>query len=150
MDALLRMQRACDASDLPPYDEARLVAEMELMPTWFLQRHLGLDPSCAQWDASSAVPRAGRQRTRQEQVFVHRDYHSRNLLIADAGEPGHPRFPGRRCAARSPTTWCRCCATATSNGRRRASHAWAEAYRQRLVAAGLTAWTRRRSAAAST
>ena len=42
-DALLTMQTRVDASDdLPAYDEERLVAEMELMPEWLLQRHLGV------------------------------------------------------------------------------------------------------------
>src|SRR3546814_10745128 len=39
--ALLTMQTRVDASGLPDYDEARLVAGMELIPTWFLQRPLG-------------------------------------------------------------------------------------------------------------
>jgi aminoglycoside/choline kinase family phosphotransferase len=138
MDALLRMQRGVDAGDLPPYDEARLVAEMELMPTWFLQRHLGLDPSCAQWDAVEQPFRAlVDSATRQEQVFVHRDYHSRNLLLADAGGPGILDFQD---AVRGPVTYdlvslLRDCYIEWPEAR---VAAWAEAYRQRLVAAGLT------------
>ena len=50
IDALIRMQERADCSGLPAYDENRLVAEMELMPEWFLHRHLGLAPDCGQWD----------------------------------------------------------------------------------------------------
>jgi N-acetylmuramate 1-kinase len=89
MDALLAMQAKVDARDLPPYDEQRLVSEMELMPTWFLQRHLGFDTQCEDWDVVEVAFRAlVDNATRQEQVFVHRDYHSRNLLVCPGANPG--------------------------------------------------------------
>ena len=55
-------------------------------------------------------------------------------------QPRHPRFPGRRARQPAPTTWCRCCATATSPGRRNASSGgrWSSAARrwQRASTAG--------------
>lgn len=87
LDALLRMQAHADCAGLPPYDEARLIAEMELMPAWFLERHLGLAASCADWDVLElAMRRLVDAALAQPRVFVHRDYHSRNLLaLADGG-----------------------------------------------------------------
>jgi aminoglycoside/choline kinase family phosphotransferase len=138
MDALLRMQAGVDASDLPAYDEARLVAEMELMPTWFLQRHLGLAPDCGEWDAVELAFRAlVDNATRQDQAFVHRDYHSRNLLLSPSGGPGILDFQD---AVRGPVTYdlvslLRDCYIAWPEQR---VYDWAEHYRLRLVHAGLT------------
>ena len=75
MDALLRMQLSADATGLPAYDEARLVAEMELMPEWLLKRHLGVTPECEQWDVIESAFRALVDNAlAQPQVFVHRDF----------------------------------------------------------------------------
>jgi N-acetylmuramate 1-kinase len=138
MDALLAMQAKVDARDLPPYDEQRLVSEMELMPTWFLQRHLGFDTQCEDWDVVEVAFRAlVDNATRQEQVFVHRDYHSRNLLVCPGANPGILDFQD---AVRGPVTYdlvslLRDCYIQWPEPR---VQAWAEAYRRKLVAAGLT------------
>ncbi|MBN8728671.1 MAG: phosphotransferase [Xanthomonadales bacterium] len=80
--ALLRMQERVDTSGLPPYDRRRLVDELELMPEWFLQRHLGFTPSCEEWDVIEAAFTVLIQAAlEQPRAFVHRDYHSRNLLV---------------------------------------------------------------------
>ena len=86
--ALVRMQCRVPADAVPPYDESRLAAELELFPEWFLGVHLGRPASRSERrvldesfegliEAALAQPR----------VFVHRDYHSRNLMV-------HPRNPG--------------------------------------------------------
>ncbi len=103
LDALLQMQTRVACDDLPPYDEARLVSEMELMPTWLFERHLGFTPDCGQWDVIEPAFRAlVSSATSQTQVFVHRDYHSRNLLIDDSGKPGILDFQD---AVRGPMTY---------------------------------------------
>jgi len=82
LDQLLTMQTQVDAQGLPAYDEPRLVAEMELLPTWFLQRHLGYTPECEEWDVIESAFRAlVNAALEQPKVFVHRDFHSRNLLL---------------------------------------------------------------------
>jgi aminoglycoside/choline kinase family phosphotransferase len=86
MQLLLRMQLAVDSAGLPAYDESRLVAEMELLPTWFIQRHLGITPRCEDWDIVESGFRALLDSAAaQPQCFVHRDFHSRNLMVQDAG-----------------------------------------------------------------
>jgi aminoglycoside/choline kinase family phosphotransferase len=83
-DALLRMQTSVDVADLPDYGRQRLVDEMELMPAWFLERHLDHPVSSGEQDviatAFSALADAAAE---QPRAFVHRDFHSRNLLIAE-------------------------------------------------------------------
>ncbi len=89
--ALLRIQadgRAAAAA-LPPYDRAALDREVQLFPQWFLGRHLGAAPGAAEQgliDRTSAVLAASA--LEQPQVFVHRDFHSRNLMVLPAGNPG--------------------------------------------------------------
>ena len=138
LSALMTMQQRIDASDLPHYDEQRLVAEMELLPEWFLQRHLGFTPDCGDWDVIELAFRAlANAALRQEQVFVHRDYHSRNLLVVAENNPGILDFQD---AVLGPITYdlvslLRDCYIDWPETR---VQAWAESYRQRLVAAGMT------------
>ena len=138
MAALLAMQSKIDATDLPPYDQQRLANEMELLPEWFLKRHLGFAPECDEWDVVELAFRALIDNaTRQEQVFVHRDYHSRNLLVCPGDNPGILDFQD---AVKGPITYdlvslLRDCYIAWPEDR---VYAWAEDYRRQLVGAKLT------------
>ncbi len=77
------------AEQLAPYDRAALRREMDLMPEWFLARHLGLAPTPAERAALEAVFEwLIEQALAQPQVFVHRDYHSRNLMVTAERNPG--------------------------------------------------------------
>lgn len=137
LDALLAMQCRADAAGLPDYDETRLVAEMELMPEWLLRRHLGHSIECTEWDVIEVAFRALVENARrQPQVFVHRDYHSRNLLVTERESPGVIDFQD---AVRGPVTYdlvslLRDCYIEWPEAR---VAAWVEDYRQRLVAAGI-------------
>lgn len=91
IEALVRIQsRGHEAGrQLPPYDEALLRREMALFPEWFCERHLGLKLTETQtallgeaFDALAANALA------QPRVFVHRDYHSRNLMVGDGDRHG--------------------------------------------------------------
>jgi aminoglycoside/choline kinase family phosphotransferase len=137
-DALLRMQTAVDPQGLPAYDRALLIAELERMPEWFLKRHLGFNPSCDEWDViEAAFTRIVHSALEQPQHFVHRDYHSRNLMIVPGANPGIIDFQD---AVRGPITYdlvsllrdCYIQWPATQ------VDGWVEHYRQRLVAAGVT------------
>lgn len=100
MDALLRMQRDVDSSTLPPYDDTFLQRELALMPEWFLQRHLGCTPDEQQRDViDAAFAVLLRNAAEQPRVFVHRDFHSRNLMLVDP-----PAAAGNADAATSPAT----------------------------------------------
>jgi aminoglycoside/choline kinase family phosphotransferase len=85
LGALTDMQTHADANGLPAYDRALLVSELERMPEWFLGHHLGFAPSCDEWDiVEAAFTFLINSALEQPQAFVHRDFHSRNLLIVDA------------------------------------------------------------------
>ena len=78
------MQRIDVRGRLPVYDRALLGRELDLFPEWYLGRHLGQPPDAAAAATLAAV--GGRLLERalaQPRVFVHRDYHSRNLMCCE-------------------------------------------------------------------
>ncbi len=88
LSMLIRIQQA-NPQGLPEYNDALLQQEMQLMPTWFLQKHLGITATTQQQktiDRTFAVISAAVQQ--QPRVFVHRDYHSRNLMLTENNNPG--------------------------------------------------------------
>lgn len=91
LEALARLQQGGDPLTdlLPPYDTALLHQEMELFRTWFLDRHLSLnltDHEHQILDRSFALLCASA--LEQPKVWVHRDYHSRNLMVTEHANPG--------------------------------------------------------------
>jgi aminoglycoside/choline kinase family phosphotransferase len=137
MDALLRMQSRMDYSDLPPFDHALLVSGLEVMPEWFLGRHLGHTPECDEWDVlEAAFDVVIHNALRQPRCFVHRDFHSRNLLVVDDNNPGIIDFQG---ALAGPITYdlASLLRDAYITWPRARIEGWVESYRLRLVDAGL-------------
>jgi aminoglycoside/choline kinase family phosphotransferase len=89
--ALVAIQSRGDghARHLPPYDEKLLRFEMSLFPDWLLQRHLDLQLSDRESRIlASAMDALVANAFEQPQVFVHRDYHSRNLMVCPDSNPG--------------------------------------------------------------
>ena len=91
IQALLAMQRrgAAYQSQLPPYDDTLLRFELSLFHDWLCGTHLDVEFSdkaeqawqdCCDLLVENALD--------QPQVFVHRDYHSRNLMLTAVGNPG--------------------------------------------------------------
>jgi aminoglycoside/choline kinase family phosphotransferase len=88
IDALVKIQLASRPGQLPAYDRALLKRELDLFPDWYAAKHVG-------------TPLTDEKRSRLEAVFekilavnlgepavyVHRDYHSRNLMVT-APNPG--------------------------------------------------------------
>jgi aminoglycoside/choline kinase family phosphotransferase len=136
--ALSAMQLADGGTsrDLPPYDHALLMREMELMPEWFLGRHLGLQISAAERAMLNRLfEMLAQSALRQPATFVHRDYHSRNLLVTSANNPGILDFQD---AVRGPVTYdlvslLKDCYVAWPAPRVRI---WALRYREKLLAGG--------------
>jgi len=105
IDSLLDLQQRVDASRLPDYDETELILEMSLFPDWFCRRWLGVAPNaeqlaiiaeCFRFLCDSAL--------NQARVAVHRDYHSRNLILP-ATQPGRPGIIDFQDAARGPRSY---------------------------------------------
>jgi aminoglycoside/choline kinase family phosphotransferase len=135
LEALLRMQTDIPADAVPPYEQARFEMELELMPEWFLHRHLGISIECEDWDPIESAFRLLLDNAREQpRVFVHRDYHSRNLVDCRPG-PGILDFQD---ALGGPLTYdlvslLRDCYLRWPETR---VHDWAEAFRRDLVTAG--------------
>ena len=88
LDALVTMQRHASAEALPPYDDALLRRELSLFPDWYVARHRARELTPAQRSTLSCVFDAlVANNLAQPRVFVHRDYHSRNLMVS-APNPG--------------------------------------------------------------
>lgn len=91
IDALLDLQ-GCDAladGPFPDYDRALLLREMQLLPDWLLQRELGIVLTAAEQTMLQQVfELLIESALEQPQCCVHRDYHSRNLMICDDKTPG--------------------------------------------------------------
>jgi N-acetylmuramate 1-kinase len=83
-DALIKIQLASHVDELPPYDEALLLREMRLFPEWYIARHLNVTLSDAQNAKLETVfARIIANNLAQPKVYVHRDYHSRNLMVTE-------------------------------------------------------------------
>ncbi|TAJ91699.1 MAG: aminoglycoside phosphotransferase [Gammaproteobacteria bacterium] len=89
IDALTRMQRATDIRGLPWYDERLLLAEMRLFREWLVEKHLRISLNR---DEETLLNRTFEaliaNALEQPRTFVHRDYHSRNLMLTPCGNPG--------------------------------------------------------------
>lgn len=141
IDALVRMQYggAASAAQLPPYDHELLMRELALFPEWFVVRHLGLSPDANERRAvAAAFDWLCDQALAQPEVLVHRDYHSRNLLVRPEGNPGIVDFQD---AVRGPVSYdlvslLKDCYIVWP---RKQLLAWLDLYREKAAAAGLDA-----------
>lgn len=85
---LFRIQ-ALPVSDLPPYDEALLQQEMSLFTDWLCEKQLQLTLTADVREMLAAVRSAlAASALAQPVVAVHRDYHSRNLMLCDDSRIG--------------------------------------------------------------
>jgi aminoglycoside/choline kinase family phosphotransferase len=91
-DALIKIQLATQVNELPPYNDAVLLREMRLFPEWYISKHLNVTLSEAQNAKLETVfARIIANNLAQPKVYVHRDYHSRNLMVVDSNR--HSPFP---------------------------------------------------------
>lgn len=96
MNALLVMQRDVKSENfsglktaLPDYNAWRLKQEMDLLPDWYIKIHCQQElDEIDQNILEQAMERLIESAQEQPQVFVHRDYHSRNLMFCQTHNPG--------------------------------------------------------------
>jgi aminoglycoside/choline kinase family phosphotransferase len=88
-DALIKMQGISVSGILPNYDAVMLSREMQLFPDWYVKQHLkaSLTPE-QQIVLNNTFALLNKNILGQGQVFVHRDYHSRNLMLTMENNPG--------------------------------------------------------------
>ena len=83
-DSLIKIQLASRPGILPEYDETLLLREMRLFREWYLERHLGLEIGKEKEAMLETVfSRILENALSQPKVYVHRDYHSRNLMVTE-------------------------------------------------------------------
>ncbi|SAK87662.1 aminoglycoside phosphotransferase [Caballeronia temeraria] len=84
IDTLLRFQQTAREGVLPPFDEAFLRREMELMPEWFIGRHLGREVTADERKTLDATFTLLTQSAlAQPQTFMLRDFMPRNLMVCE-------------------------------------------------------------------
>lgn len=138
ISALLRLQQnSGSAPPLPAYDQALLRRELGIFPEWYIERHLGIvlkDSERAMLE--SAFTTLIESALDQPVVWVHRDYHSRNLMVMERDNPGVLDFQD---AVMGPVTYdlvslLRDCYIAWPLGQ---VQTWAAAYWERARAVGI-------------
>ena len=89
-DALVRLQLASRDGVFPPYDRAVLLCELNLYPEWYVARHKGVELSDAERATlARAFDTLIANNLAQPRVTVHRDWHSRNLMVLEGdANPG--------------------------------------------------------------
>lgn len=136
-ETLRQIQRSVGQPALPPYDRVMLAREMALFPEWFLTRLLGLELNEEEYHLLGLVAKLLIESAlAQPQVSVHRDFHSRNLMLLDDGRLGVIDFQD---AVHGPVTYdlvslLRDCYIDWPDEQVRF---WVEAFRQRLKQDGL-------------
>lgn len=136
MDSLFLLQSHTPPENcgLPVYDQTFLERELAIFAEWFLQQLLGIDISVAVWQKT--CDKLINSALQQPQVLMHRDYHSRNLMVAGGALPGVIDFQD---AVIGPVTYdlvslLRDCYICWPEPR---VQAWRHSYHQRLLAANI-------------
>lgn len=137
LNTLERLQTCAPTDELPRYDVALLTRELGLFDEWFLT---GLLQRSIQSDERARLTAVYQllltNALEQPQVCVHRDYHSRNLMLTEQNHPGVLDFQD---AVLGPITYdvvslVRDCYIAWPESR---VQNWSQAYYARATAAGL-------------
>lgn len=132
----LQLRGAAASHELPAYDREVLLREMRLMPEWFCGRHLGLQLTAAEQQLlAGTFDFLCDEALQQPLAFVHRDYHSRNLMVLPERSPGVIDFQD---ALRGPVAYdlasiLKDCYIAWPRAR---VAAWVQSFRERLIAGG--------------
>ncbi|MCD2514808.1 phosphotransferase [Massilia sp. G4R7] len=89
VDALLKFQMASQPGVLPEFDRAFVMRELGIFPEWYIGKHLGVTLDEKQQATLDKVFEAICANVlAQQQVYMHRDFHSRNLMWLEQGNPG--------------------------------------------------------------
>ena len=89
LGSLIAIQRASRPGVLPAYSRSLLEREVRLFDEWYIGRHLDSTLDARERESLEQVYRKVLDVNLAEpQVFVHRDYHSRNLMHLDKENPG--------------------------------------------------------------
>lgn len=79
LDNIFKLQQHALDDTLPKYDEALLTRELGIFSEWFLDQHLDLEIPAELWQNVCAI--LIQSALEQPKTIVHRDFHSRNLMV---------------------------------------------------------------------
>jgi N-acetylmuramate 1-kinase len=140
LDSLITLQTntAIDTAPLPRYDHALLTRELGIFKDWYIDQLLDTKIPDALWHNVQNI--LIDSALEQPSVCVHRDFHSRNLMVTDENNPGVIDFQD---AVIGPITYdvvslLRDCYIAWPESQ---VELWMTGYHKRLVEAGLIACT---------
>jgi aminoglycoside/choline kinase family phosphotransferase len=106
LESLMKIQQASEPGVLPEFDRAFILREMNLFPEWFIGKHLGATLTDVQETQLNKVFEAITANIlSQQQVFMHRDYHSRNLMHVNDGSLPNPGILDFQDAVFGPITY---------------------------------------------
>jgi len=104
--ALIKMQLASKPGTFPLYDEALLMREMQLFPDWYVAKHSKIELSASQQAVmQKTFALLNKNILAQAQVYVHRDYHSRNLMVCQGEYGANPGVLDFQDAVYGPITY---------------------------------------------
>ncbi|WP_028357044.1 aminoglycoside phosphotransferase family protein [Brackiella oedipodis] len=105
IDALVHMQQA-DASSLGHYDAERMRSELDLFETWYVQQHCQEQLSEAEQKSLYALyDQLVTEISQEATVFMHRDFHSPNLMIYEGPEGNNPAVIDFQDALQGPISY---------------------------------------------
>ena len=97
IDTLITIQKSSRPGNLPPYDRALLKRELDLFPDWYIGKHVTIDFTASDRQQLDAVfEKILAVNLAEPAVYVHRDYHSRNLMV-QGDHPGVIDFQDAVC-----------------------------------------------------
>jgi len=137
LDCLFTLHSEIDHHLLPRYDDKLLYGEMQLFADWYLARHRNIKLERTEREVlARTYELLVDNALQQPRVFVHRDFHSRNLMVTEQRNPGVLDFQD---AVSGPLTYdlvslLRDCYI---NWPQEQVAIWAADYHARLVGAGL-------------
>jgi N-acetylmuramate 1-kinase len=89
ISALIEMQSKADSTNLPLYNRELLLREMRLYSEWYVPRHKNVTLTAKQTERlETSFEKIIANNLAQTTGFVHRDYHSRNLMLVADNNPG--------------------------------------------------------------
>ncbi len=89
--ALIKIQKNADTSSLKLYEDSLLMQELRLFPDWYLKLHKSYEMNDSGKNILNLTFDLLIKNIRSHtEVFVHRDFHSRNLIFCDGKQGENP------------------------------------------------------------